>query len=286
MSTTPIAHMETASCPLCNASGITSHYYELPPYKAVQCSDCRLWYLSPRLREEIMRSMYENDSYFESRGDSGYSSYARQRENLKATFARFLHLLHQKSYTGGRLLEIGCGFGFLLEEAAPYFDYRAGTEYSAAAFQQLQNVCDKAYTGGIAEVPENEKFDLIITIGVIEHIYSPLAFNNRLREHLTHAGRLVHATPHMGSFWRKLMGRKWASFKVPEHVSYFDHHSLLRLFSSTGFSDMERLSFPHRFSLDLIGQKLGVKFGNTLGSLNLWLPATTIAMIASNKQPC
>jgi len=39
--------------------------------------------------------------------------------------------LHKRNVTGGKLLEIGCGFGFLLDEAKNYFDYRIGTDFPA-----------------------------------------------------------------------------------------------------------------------------------------------------------
>lgn len=283
MSSALDSKMETTTCPLCANASVEQQQYDLAPYAAVQCSACKLWYLNPRLKEEEMIKLYANDTYFESSDESGYSSYDEQKANLKATFARFLKQMHDKGLTGGRLLEVGCGYGFLLEEAKPYFEYRAGTDYSEGAYKHLASVCDQAYLGGIDQVPESEKFDVIITVGVIEHIYSPIEFNNKLRAHLKAGGRLVHATPHMGSFWRPLMGKKWASFKVPEHVTYFDNNSLSNLFTKSGFSDLEELDFPHRFSLALVGQKLGIKLGKFLGGLNLWLPKTTLAIIGKVK---
>ena len=119
-------------------------------------------------------------------------------------------------------------------------------------------------------------------MGVIEHIYSPLEFNAKLRARLVDGGKLIHATPHMGSFWRHIMGTRWASFKVPEHVTYYDENSLTRLFTQGGFRDLRRFRFLHAFPLSLIAEKLGMRITGGLGNLNLWLPATTLA-IAGEK---
>ena len=275
-------NLEYPPCPLCGTDAILAKRYDLNPFVAVQCANCRLWYLKPRLKEEHMLKLYADGSYFMSDDERGYSSYGAQQQSLKFTFRRFLRQLNKNGYTGGRLLEVGCGYGYLLKEAQPYFSYRAGTDYSEEAVKNASQVCDRAILGGIDDIPPGETFDTIVTVGVIEHIYSPLEFNAKLSARLVNGGKLIHATPHMGSFWRHIMGTRWASFKIPEHVTYYDQNSLTKLFDKGGFRNLRRFSFPHAFPLSLVAEKLGMRVAGKLGALNLWLPATTLA-IAGQK---
>jgi hypothetical protein len=89
---------------------------------------CNVWsanfrYLSPRWREAEMLTAYADPNYFKGGGEYGYSrqqgSYLDQELSLRLTFKRFIQQLQQHGMTGGHLLEIGCGYGFLLEAAAP-----------------------------------------------------------------------------------------------------------------------------------------------------------------------
>lgn len=273
-----VENLENPPCPLCGNAETTAKRYDLKPFGVVQCAQCRLWYLRPRLNESTMMKLYADDSYFKSADESGYSGYSAQQLSLARTFRRFLRQLNVKGYTGGRLLEVGCGYGYLLREAKPYFSERVGTDFSAEALKNAAANCDRVILGGVDQVPSGDTFNTIITVGVIEHIYHPLEFNKKLRSHLAPGGKLIHATPHMGSFWRHLMGTRWASFKVPEHVTYYDRNSLTRLFSESGFQQLRQLSFPHAFPLSLVAEKLGMRVAGKLGNLNLWLPATTLTM--------
>ena len=278
-----VNHLENPTCSLCGSSKILSGAsYDLSPYKVVRCSECRLWYLNPRLEELEMMKLYADDSYFGRDDKQGYSSYKTQRDSLRKTFTRFLKQLHDKGIRGNRLLEVGCGFGYMLEEAEPFFGYRAGTDFSKEAVQQASKVCDQVTLGGIDDIPGDELYDVIITVGVIEHIYEPVEFTKKLHERLKTGGKLILATPHMGSFWRLIMGTRWASFKLPEHVAFYDRNSLNKLFEKGGFSGMTQLSFPHAFPFSLVTEKLGLKVGGRLGSSSIWLPATTLA-IAGEK---
>lgn len=73
------------------------------------------------------------------------------------------------------------------------------------------------------------------------------------------------------------MGRRWPSFKVPEHVLYFDFHTLCLLMSRAGLRDIRRLAYPHAFPLGLITAKFGLTVPPALARVKVWVPATTVA---------
>lgn len=271
--------LESTVCPLCNSADSNMAYAGkgFAPYSVMRCAGCSFHYLSPRLKEAAMLACYEDDRYFEGEAH-GYGNYADQETALRATFRRLLKTMARRGVTGGTLLEIGCGYGYLLDEARPYFDYRVGADFSAAAVRAAKVFADAVYQGGVDAIPDAELFDCVIATHVVEHVYHPREFIDALLKHVRPGGCLLVATPDMGSFWRVLMGRYWPSFKLPEHVLYFEKKTLTRLLTDCGVQGASVVPYPHAFPLPLVAAKLRLKSPALLNKINLWLPATTLAI--------
>ncbi len=240
--------------------------------------ECGLHYLYPRLVESAMQQAYRESSYYEG-GACGYAdtSYAAQEFALRATFKRLLHNLAKRGLTGGDLLEIGCGYGYLLDEARSFFDRSVGTDFSPESADIARATGAEVLVGGIEQVPSEAKFDCVIGTQLIEHVYEPLSFIKQLVGHTKPGGHIILATPDIGGALRKAMGRRWPSFKVPEHVIYFDYRTLSSLMLRAGLGDVRRLPYPHAFPLSLITAKFGFKLPLWLGRFQVWVPATTVA---------
>lgn len=236
-------------------------------------------YLNPRARESMIGTLYKEDNYF-SGGNTGYSAYSAQEQSLRLTFRRFLHELGNRGMASGRLLEVGCGYGYFLDEAKGSFSYIAGTELSAEAgtFARRQTGAE-VFIGHVSELPRAvQNFDIIVLINVIEHVYNPIEFMMDLRQRLSKRGTLVIATPDIGSFWYKVMKRRWPSFKIPEHVVFYTEKTLTSLFKKTGFHTTGKIPFPHAFPFGLIASKLGIHLSKPVCQKPLWLPGTMVAL--------
>ena len=269
--------LECPHCPLCGSEEKDKLYDKFNPYSVVLCRSCGVYYLLPRLKEHVVLKIYRDSEYFEDTS-AGYTSYIEQEKSLRATFRRLMINLKKRNVTGGDLLEVGCGYGYLLDEASSFFETRTGTEFSIQAVTEASSKADHIYQGGIEQIPVDKKFDCIIINQVIEHVYKPVEFLETLITHLNPGGRMVIATPDMGSFWRRVMGHHWPSFKIPEHILFFDKHSLHKLMGQVGLLQIKSLPYSHAFPLSLIAAKLNISLPAVLGKINMWLPATTIAM--------
>ena len=243
-----------------------------------RCMECGFYYLYPRLIESALQEAYRESSYYEG-GVCGYAdtSYRAQEFALRATFKRLLHNLAKHGLTGGDLLEIGCAYGYLLDEARSFFERRVGTDFSPEGAVIARATGAEVFVGGVEQVPAELKFDCVVGTQLIEHVYEPLSFVKRLAGYTKPGGHIILATPDIGGVLRKLMGRRWPSFKVPEHVLYFDYHTLSSLMLRAGLNDIRRLPYPHAFPSGLISAKFGFKLPPWLGHFNVWMPATTVA---------
>jgi 2-polyprenyl-3-methyl-5-hydroxy-6-metoxy-1,4-benzoquinol methylase len=283
-----LTNLEDPACPLCGSDRRDFPFRlsdtgrirrgERERYMVARCVDCGVHYLYPRLIESAMQKVYRESSYYEG-GACGYAdtSYTAQEFALRATFKRLLQNLAGRGLTGGALLEIGCGYGYLLDEARPLFQRRVGTDFSSESADLARKTGAEVFVGGVEQIPTDAKFDCIIATQVIEHIYEPLSFVKQLVDRTRPGGHIVLATPDIGGVLRKAMGRRWPSFKVPEHVVYFDYRTLSSLMFRAGLVDVHRLPYPHAFPLGLITAKFNFKLQPWLGGFNVWVPATTIA---------
>ena len=275
-------NLEYTACPLCRSQRREFAFRLHKPYSVVRCIECGLHYLYPRLIESAMQEAYRQSSYYEG-GACGYAdtSYTAQESALRATFKRLLHNLAGCGLTGGDLLEIGCGYGYLLDEARAFFQRRVGTEFSPQGAEIARKTGAEVFVGGVEEISTDVRFDCIIATQVIEHIYRPLSFLKQLVARTRPGGHIILATPDIGGVLRKAMGRRWPSFKVPEHVLYFNYWTLSSLMYRAGLSDVRRLPYPHAFPFGLIAAKFGFKLPPWLKRFNVWVPATTVAAYGS-----
>lgn len=276
--TVPDTDLETTACPFCAFPGSTI-IHAFPPHNIVRCGSCGLVYLNPRPKESVASRLYEGDGYFGHEGAAGYEDYASQEESLRITFRRFLGELDRLGMTGGSLLEVGCGYGYFLDEARRHFRSRAGLDLSLKAAARAREMTGAdVRTGGPGALPAGEQFDQIIAINVIEHVYDPVPFLNSLYSRLSPGGWLALATPDIGSFWHRLLGRRWPSFKIPEHVAFYDAGTLSRLLAGAGLIEVRKIPFAHAFPLGLIAKKMGARLSDRLGRVPVWLPRTMVAL--------
>lgn len=276
-------NMETAHCLICSSpDNLVLHSFG--QFSVVLCKRCGLKYLSPRPSETLMKALYQSDTYFVQGSGAGYDDYIFQGESLRLTFRRFLEKLKNSGVILGSVLEIGCGYGFFLSEAKALFPRIYGVELSENAATHARSLSGASiHNGDILTMPPDWKgFDVIVAINVIEHIYSPMQFLSMLKARLKKGGRIIIATPDIGSFWYKMLRRRWPSFKLPEHVAFYSRKTLSLLLKQAGFNVVLEIPFPHAFPLWLIADKFGINIPKKLGSKLIWLPKTMIALSAQD----
>jgi len=121
------------------------------------------------------------------------------------------------------LLDIGTGSGYLLsflESEYPKASF-AGLEYDSRLVElSKKKVKNANIKQGNAENFnfENSKFDVIVSLQVIEHLYNPSLMLNRIKSHLNQDGILVLTTPNLECLSAKIMKGKWHGYR-PDHVS-------------------------------------------------------------------
>lgn len=189
---------------------------------------------------------------FDPRMISAWYAKAEADENFLAgepgrrlTARKILQRIENLTGSYGRLLDVGAGPGFFLDEAKNRGWKVAGLEpaaWAAAYARDKLGMADMKTgdTQALEQFPENH-FDVVTSFDVIEHVSDPGEFAKKLARVVKKGGYLVLTTPRFDSLLSRLMGEKWYCI-FPAHLHYFTRASLTRVLDEAGFIMVETRS--------------------------------------------
>ncbi len=194
--------------------------------------------------------------------DAADPDYLAEQPGLRATFRKTLERIERFRTPPGRFLDIGCGPGLLVEEAASRGWDASGIELSAWAVGEAQarglNV--RQVTLDDLDAPPSS-IDAASLADVIEHVPDPLSLMRRLYELMAPGGVVFCATPNVESAVARTLRRWWWSV-LPGHLFLFSARTLARLMRDAGFEVQETTTHPKTFSVDYyVGRLVGYSSG-------------------------
>jgi 2-polyprenyl-3-methyl-5-hydroxy-6-metoxy-1,4-benzoquinol methylase len=243
LTTAPAETLEFVPCAVCGSEDVTLLHRKASPegevFPIVRCTACGLVYVNPRRRQETLTAMYREAGYYENADDitSGYDDYLNDREILAIFFNQQLDTIERHAASRGRLLDVGCAVGFLLDEARRRGWHTAGVELSefASSYARQQMHLDvRSKTLRDAQYPA-QHFDAIVMDDVVEHFGDPEAELREAWRISKSGGVLLIHTPNVESPWYALMRKHWVHLKPGEHLYYFSPSTLARLLRRVGF---------------------------------------------------
>jgi SAM-dependent methyltransferase len=204
---------------------------------------------------------YYTREYFSGGRADGYADYSATEHVLRRQFAREVAFLRRYCPTG-LVVEIGCAFGFFLQEARRYYAV-GGIELSEAAASHCRDVGLNVVTGEANEqaLALFAPADAFVLLDVIEHLSDPFDTLRRCMHSLKPGGRIVLTTGDFGSPVARLTGRHWRLMTPPQHLWFFTPESFRRWGNRMGMR-IESYSHPWKIvPLSLIA----FQFARTMG---------------------
>ena len=252
----PVLTRERAHCAACDGVDLAKHFLVgteldeqglIPTTDAygtalddfLRCRDCGHMQLVSAPAEADLLSLY-------SSAESG--DYVEEEAGQRRTARKTLETI--EGHVGvGRLLDLGCWVGYLLDEARTRGWEVTGVEPSdfASAFARDELGLPVIH-GDLfgADLPAR-RFDAIVLGDVIEHLVDPAAALRRIAELLAPGGVLYMALPDAGSWLARRMGARWWSV-IPTHVQQFNRASMAALLERQGYEPLQFKTAPKTFS--------------------------------------
>jgi len=232
---------EHVPCNLCGADDaepvLTKNGFTI-----VRCRGCGLAYVTPRPRESDLVALYSAEGYYRNLNASpfGYPDYLGERWLLERLVVRRLVEIETRVGRPGRLLDVGCATGVLVEAAAARGWTAVGVDVSTfAATQCHARGLDVRHGDLFSTALPRDHFDVVVLDDTMEHLLDPGRALAEIRTLLRPGGLITLNTPNDGGWLRRAMGRHWFHCKPPEHLYYFSPRTLRALLERHGFHRVE-----------------------------------------------
>lgn len=198
---------------------------------------------------------YESQSYI-SHTDSKENSIDKIYQFVKNYSIRkkYKNILQLKKDTKN-LLDIGSGTGDFLSAAKQYNISSLGTEPNEHA-RKLSKEKGNTVVENLDQL-SNKEFDVITLWHVLEHVYDPKAYLQKINELLNQDGLLLIAVPNYKSYDSNYYKSNWAAFDVPRHLWHFSRTGMKNLLEEQDFKIIKYNSMPFdSFYVSLLSEQI------------------------------
>lgn len=217
--------MKISACPVCSSN----KFKTLEQYThahLVKCSSCEMVFSNQQPEQSELANFYSD-------------GYDLTRYYSPITERRYLEILEEfESFRKtGKLLDIGCGFGFFLETANEKNWETTGVEISNTAVKACTSKGLRMHHGALETAHfQNNEFDVIVLIETIEHVLQPEKLITEIHRILRPGGLVYLSTPNFNALNRYRLKGQYDIVQYPLHLSYFTPRTLKKFFEENGFS--------------------------------------------------
>ncbi|ADB40912.1 class I SAM-dependent methyltransferase [Spirosoma linguale] len=229
------------SCPICSQQTNLVYksflaYQQGQNYDIYFCENCDSSHANPlKIDEDLYNYIYTKAKIL-----PGYDRYYRFADDVLKVknpllylaetedtyWAIYDYVINYKIASDPKILEVGCGLGYLTYSLVKSGYNVKGVDISKEAVQEATRRYGKYYE--YADIYEysktsNEKFDIIILTEVIEHIPDPVGFIAALKDLLSVSGRILVTTPNKDKIISKEM--YWDTELPPVHLWWLSKKS-------------------------------------------------------------
>jgi SAM-dependent methyltransferase len=228
--------VHATTCHLCKSVALAPLALE-NGLRLVRCQDCSLVFLD--LAEEGMPYVQKMEADFFGRGALSQRDLLARWFALRQAKRRLRQIARYR--TTGELLEIGSGTGEFLSLAQTVGFRSVGLELSPdMAEHAVRHYNVLVYCQRLAELPLEEKFDVVVMNHVLEHMENPVQTLSEIKAVMKGDAILYIAVPNQDSWEAHFSG--WTSYE-PYHLFYYSPATLRETLRRSGFDILSSSTF-------------------------------------------
>lgn len=238
--------------PALEASGVQWH----------RCRSCRTLFDADPPGDAVLADEYRGREYFakaepEAGAETlwGYpDDYLEDRPNVEAKFERILERI-ETLVPPGRLLDVGCGPGFLLGVAKRRGWEPVGVDLNEWAVAHARDELGRDARHGTLDDQgfADGEFDAVTMLDLIEHVADPAGLVEEAARITRAGGAIAVLTPDAGGRVPRLLGQRWPELRRPrEHLVLLSAEGLAKLLDRAGFNPAGRHSIGKEAPLETL----------------------------------
>ena len=173
-----------------------------------------------------------NENYWDGEivdPDGNKRNLIAERENkLKNWYGDIPNFINK--FDNPKVLDVGCGLGFLLSAVKSKF--RTGLETSSFAIKYIKEHFPEIeiITGDTDDLRKiDNKFDIIIAYHVLEHLNDPNKFIKNIKNRLNKSGKIIIGTPIIETFLSNYFNKNYRLYNK-SHKIIFNEKTLKKIF--------------------------------------------------------
>jgi len=251
-------------CPVCGSKQFkpfitcADYFVTGEKFEIRKCIDCGFKFTANAENEETIGRYYQSEEYISHSNTSKGLVNAMYHKVRNYMLGRKRELVQKATgLKTGRILDVGTGTGFLLNEMKYNGWQVTGTEKS----ENARTFSKKEFGLEIHEPDqlfhfEKDSFDAITLWHVLEHIHkldeNMATFSNLLRAD----GKLIIAVPNPNSYDARHYKKFWAAYDVPRHIWHFGPEQMKRFGEKHGFRLKRTAPMPFdAFYVSMLSEK-------------------------------
>jgi SAM-dependent methyltransferase len=175
-------------------------------------------------------------------------AYLAEEAGRRRTSRRLLDAIERHA-PRGRMLEVGCGHGLLLDEARARGWAVEGIEIADASLAHARDALGlDVRAATLEEVEPGGRYQAVVLADVLEHLDDPVDALGRIARLLVPGGAALLVTPDPASRTARLAGPRWWGY-LPSHTYLIPHATLRGLLRDAGLEPVEERHLWRTFSL-------------------------------------
>ena len=212
-------------------------------YRIMMCNNCSFVFTVPLRSRKQMNKFYCTFDY---------SSSNEVESIIRKDAKRSLTYIEKYVRKKGKLLDVGCGRGYFLDEARKTGWRIYGIDYSDNLINYAKNtLLLNVQRGDMFHFRSKQRFDVVTLNQVIEHVFNPNDLIKKCYELLKPGGVIYVATPNIGSVAAKVARENFDHLIPPEHLGYFSKRTLSAVLQRNHFRALYLGSWS--YAVDLAG---------------------------------
>jgi 2-polyprenyl-3-methyl-5-hydroxy-6-metoxy-1,4-benzoquinol methylase len=241
------------ACPACGSTSFEKAFEKFGFGHRV-CGRCRTLYCSPRPVDELL-SKYYNEFEAPKLWTKLLLEADTQRKMLQYK-PRVDKVINDIRNDGrkklGLALDIGAGSGAysLALKSAKMFKEVIAFDISEDCVEVCRKKGLKTETGQLIDL-DKDRFEFLCMNDLVEHLFDPLEFLGQCLRILKPGGYLSIATPNGEGFDFKILREKTKNITPPEHLNYFNPHSIEQLLKRAGF-EVVKTDTPGMLDVEIV----------------------------------